>query len=216
MKLKLSNEYREEFYAYYLYNKIEKEDTKAQFVMETKEFIEKGKFVDAIHNLKILFYEKGLRKRVDNYYDTPIIKNKINREFLINQKLLLDNYFGEFNSYITNKFFDALSNIAISFAIGVFIILWTKVLTNDGMKEAITQYKYNIIVGNMGENSAQYFKALVGNNECYINICWVILIMSILGVIFFTIGKTFKSYRKDVFYKLCLKAVQQLLDESGN
>lgn len=213
MKLKSRKKYRKEFYANCLYNKIVKEDTKAQFVKTTKILIEEGKYTTAIRNLKILYYEKGLNMKVSNYYDEKIDVNKINVRFLENQKLLLEDFFGKYSGIMSMFYLNTLYAIAIPIFVSVITTILTLIMSNDYRSEVLKQYFYDKIVNNKTIFNYEYFNAVISDN-IFDTITKMILPFLVIFIVVYILRKIIlEKIEKEKFYKLCLQAVEELLNE---
>ncbi|MBS5984088.1 hypothetical protein [Clostridium butyricum] len=184
MKLESKKKYMKEFYANFLYSKNVKGEGKAHFVKKTKQLIEEGRYLDAIENLKILYYEKGLGIKVDNYYSTKIDINKINCESLNNQRLLLEDFFGKYSGISSKRYSETMIAIPSAIFAGIAI---------EGIKDTLFDSKYiNIIF------------SLIGG---------VFLYIVIFSLIMSFARKMYRSLKKEKFYALCLESINQLISE---
>lgn len=211
--MKSKKKFQEKMYANKIYNKIIGEDIKDEFVKKTKRLIYEGDYLKAIKNLKILYYEKGLNTKVDNYYDEKIDANKINLDFLENQKLLLKDFFGKYNGIMSMFFLNALYSIAVPLFVSVSTIVFTTTMTNDYKSEVLKQYVYDKIVLHKAVFNDEYFTSIIRSNNIDIIVKSVIVIVPMFIITFILVKKIHKILRKERFYKLCLQAVQELLKD---
>lgn len=193
---KLKKEYNKEFYANILYkariskiyNGKECEDSKVEFIDKTKIIMKSGNYRKVIDNLKILYYEKGLNERINNYYDAKIDKSTINQQFLENQKLLLNDFNGEYMGFSSKNYFNNINMISTAVLAAIFANFIVSIITSITPK--------------------------MKNFETIATIIILIILYGLLLNLILTFSKKMKcSLDKETFYNLCLKAVNELLED---
>lgn len=183
------------------------------FIYKTKKLMKKGMYTEAISNLKILYYEKGIGINFDTYYDMKIEPSKINREFLKNQKLLLNDFFGGYMGIMSKLFLNNLYALAVPFFLGIVIIIATKVMNADYNGEVIKQYIVDNLANKDIGDVATYINSIKSYSIMNDRIAEFLAFSTVLGSVFAFIRFMKNSLNKETFYKLCLQAVEELLNE---
>ncbi|WP_252236743.1 hypothetical protein [Clostridium sp. CH2] len=191
MWLFLRRKHIKEFYAEKLYNNklpyIHNKNfnyKQFEFIEKTKSLIKEEKLVKATNNLKILYYEKISNININNYYDELIEINKLNKEALENEKLLLNIFFGKYLGISSKMYKETMITIPSAVLAGI---------STEALKDSI-----------LNPNKIGVILSL-----CIGIFAYIVIFMFSMSCA----RKMITSLRKEWFYGLCLEAINQLIDE---
>lgn len=192
---KMRKAYEQEFFANVLYRtKASKECRNEDWICcrkmlidRTKKLIKKGSYTEAISNIKILYYERSIGTNLNQYKDIKIDVTKINKDFLDNQKLLLNDFFGKYKGFSSMNYFNMLVAISVGSFTGIFTNILMEIIKTIKPESNLISNILSIIV--------------------------VVIIYIILLVFSLRVAKKSKiSLEKETFFGLCLEAIDQLIN----